>query len=51
MNAWLTTILIVVPVAAIDSRTRGTSAMPADLVKQLTRRDLRDLVEYLASLK
>ena len=43
--------LIVVPVAAIDSRTRGTSAMPADLVKQLTRRDLRDLVEYLASLK
>jgi quinoprotein glucose dehydrogenase len=43
--------IMVVPVQEIDSRTRGPSAMPADLVRHLSRRDLRDLVEYLASLK
>ena len=43
--------IIVVPVQEIDSRTRGPSAMPADLVRHLSRRDLRDLVEFLASLK
>ena len=35
----------------IDHRTTGQSAMPADLVKHLSKQDLRDLVEYLASLK
>jgi quinoprotein glucose dehydrogenase len=43
--------IIVVPIAEIDTRTRGPSAMPADLVRHLSRRDLRDLVEFLASLK
>ncbi|MBY0228574.1 MAG: c-type cytochrome [Gemmataceae bacterium] len=35
----------------IESRTAGKSAMPDDLVKHLTRQEVRDLVEYLASLK
>ncbi len=35
----------------IDERQRGPSAMPADLVQKLTRTELRDLVEFLASLK
>ena len=43
--------VIVVPVEEIDTRARGPSAMPADLVKHLSRRDLRDLVEFLSSLK
>lgn len=34
----------------IVARRRGQSAMPADLVKFLTTRELRDLVAYLASL-
>jgi quinoprotein glucose dehydrogenase len=43
--------LIVVPVSEIDTRSRGPSAMPADLVRHLSRQDLRDLVEFLANLK
>ena len=43
--------ILVVPVEEIDTRARGPSAMPADLVKHLSRRDLRDLVEFLSSLK
>src|SRR5262249_10035381 len=43
--------IIVVPVAEIDTRARGPSAMPGDLMKHLSRRDLRDLVEFLSSLK
>jgi quinoprotein glucose dehydrogenase len=35
---------------AIAARTRGLSAMPEGLREFLTRRELRDLVEYLASL-
>jgi quinoprotein glucose dehydrogenase len=35
----------------IDERATGKSAMPEDLVKLLSPRDLRDLVEYLSSLK
>jgi quinoprotein glucose dehydrogenase len=35
----------------IESRHRGQSAMPEGFGKILTKRDLRDLVEYLASLK
>ena len=35
----------------IDERTTGQSAMPADLVKQLSKRDLRDLVEYLSTVE
>jgi quinoprotein glucose dehydrogenase len=35
----------------IQSRERGQSAMPEGLGKILSKRDLRDLVEYLANLK
>lgn len=35
---------------AIVSRKKGLSSMPADLTKYLTKRELRDLVAYLASL-
>ena len=35
----------------IQSRERGQSAMPEGYGKILSKRDLRDLVEYLASLK
>jgi quinoprotein glucose dehydrogenase len=43
--------VVVVPVEEIDSRARGPSAMPGDVMKHLSRRDLRDLVEFLSSLK
>ncbi len=35
----------------IDLRQKGQSAMPVDLLKHLPKPKLRDLVEYLASLK
>jgi quinoprotein glucose dehydrogenase len=35
----------------IDVRKKGNSSMPADLIKHLTPRELRDLVAYLSSLK
>jgi len=40
-----------IPKARIKSARRGMSAMPDDLGRLLTRRELRDLVEYLAGLK
>jgi quinoprotein glucose dehydrogenase len=40
-----------VPVEIIDFRSSGPSMMPANFADYLTRRELRDLVEYLASLK
>jgi quinoprotein glucose dehydrogenase len=43
--------LVVVPKAKIEERTRGKSAMPDDVVQHLTKRELRDLVEFLAGLK
>jgi quinoprotein glucose dehydrogenase len=42
---------VVIPKSQIDERSSGPSAMPNDLVKQLTKRELRDLVEFLANLK
>jgi len=39
---------IVVPKPRIEERSRGRSAMPEDLIKQLSRSELRDLVEFLA---
>src|SRR5262249_27767128 len=42
---------IVVAKAQIEERRRGKSAMPEDLVQKLTKRELRDLVEFLAGLK
>ncbi len=35
----------------IEARRKGNSAMPADIEKHLSRRDLRDLVAYLSSLR
>jgi quinoprotein glucose dehydrogenase len=43
--------LVAVPKSQVDERQTGKSAMPEDLVKQLTKSELRDLVEYLAGLK
>lgn len=42
---------LTIPVDDIVSRRTGPSAMPDDLHKKLTRRDLRDLVEFLSGLK
>lgn len=42
---------LTVPKADVVTRLRGQSAMPEDIAKTLSKRDLRDLVEYLASLK
>ncbi len=36
---------------AITVRKKGKSSMPSDLIKHMSRRELRDLVAYLASLK
>lgn len=41
---------IVIPADEVESRRSGPSAMPDDLYKKLSRRELRDLVEFLASL-
>ena len=35
----------------IDEEAKGLSGMPADLMKHLSKSDLRDLVEYLALQK
>jgi quinoprotein glucose dehydrogenase len=35
----------------IDERRRGVSAMPADLAQKMSRRELRDVIEFLANLK
>lgn len=35
----------------VEDRKRGPSAMPDDLIKSLTKSELRDLVEYLVNLK
>jgi quinoprotein glucose dehydrogenase len=40
-----------IPKARIKAARRGLSAMPDDLSRLLTKRELRDLVEYLAGLK
>ena len=43
--------LLKIPKASIESLDLGLSAMPADVTTMLTRRELRDLVEFLASQK
>lgn len=35
----------------IEGRTHGLSGMPADVVKQLTKDEIRDLIAYLSTLK
>ncbi|MFM8273707.1 MAG: PVC-type heme-binding CxxCH protein [Gemmata sp.] len=42
---------LTIPVEDIAARRTGPSAMPDDLHKKLTRRELRDLVEFLSGLK
>jgi quinoprotein glucose dehydrogenase len=41
---------ITVPFEDVASRRTGPSAMPADLHQKLSRRELRDVIEFLASL-
>jgi quinoprotein glucose dehydrogenase len=43
--------LVTVAKAEIEERTRGRSAMPDDVVRHLSKADLRDLVEFLTSLR
>jgi quinoprotein glucose dehydrogenase len=43
--------MISVPVSQIDERFKGKSAMPEDLTKHLSKAELRDLVEFLSSLR
>jgi quinoprotein glucose dehydrogenase len=42
---------LVIPADEVEGRRTGPSAMPDDLHKKLTRRELRDVVEFLATLK
>jgi quinoprotein glucose dehydrogenase len=44
-------VAVAVPKEQIDERESGKSAMPEDLVKHLSKSELRDLVEYLYGLK
>jgi quinoprotein glucose dehydrogenase len=37
--------------AEVEKRTKGLSPMPQDIIKPLSKRDVRNLVEFLASLK
>jgi quinoprotein glucose dehydrogenase len=43
--------ILAIPKADIDERSRGPSAMPGDLIQRMSRADVRDLVEFLASLR
>ena len=40
-----------IPTEEIEARRKGKSSMPDDLTQQMSRRELRDLVAYLASLQ
>ena len=42
---------IAVPVAEIEERAAGISAMPTDLGTKLTPREIRDVVEFLSTMK
>jgi quinoprotein glucose dehydrogenase len=42
--------LVKIPKDKIEERRKGQSSMPVDLLKYLNKRELRDLVAYLASL-
>lgn len=43
--------LVTIPKSEIASREKGLSAMPESLATVLTKREIRDLLEFLASLK
>jgi len=40
-----------VPKSQVEERTRGKSAMPEDVIKHLSKSEVRNLVEFLAGLK
>jgi quinoprotein glucose dehydrogenase len=42
---------LVVAKNEIEDRQTGKSAMPEDLIKHLTKKELRNLIEFLAGLK
>ncbi|TWT40732.1 HEAT repeat protein [Thalassoglobus neptunius] len=43
--------IVVIEKDDIDAQTKGQSGMPADMAKQLTKSEIRDLIEYLSTLK
>nr|MCU0705750.1 hypothetical protein [Fimbriiglobus sp.] len=43
--------IVMVPAADVESERPDKSAMPDDLVKKLSKKELRDVVEFLSSLK
>lgn len=43
--------VVVLEKSAIEDRAVGKSGMPEDLVKKITKSDVRDLVEYLTTLR
>jgi len=43
--------IVVIDKSQIEERATGKSGMPEDLVKKMTKADIRDLVEYLSTLK
>jgi quinoprotein glucose dehydrogenase len=43
--------LVTIPTDQIEARKTGNSSMPEDLTKHISKFELRDLVEYLSSLK
>ena len=43
--------LVKVDKSKIESRTPGLSPMPAEIATTLTKRELRDLIEFLAAQK
>jgi quinoprotein glucose dehydrogenase len=43
--------LVAIPLAEIEARKAGKSSMPEDLMKHVTKHELRDLVEFLSTLK
>jgi quinoprotein glucose dehydrogenase len=42
---------VIIKKADVEERKTGKSAMPEDLIQQLSLRELRDLIQYLATLK
>jgi quinoprotein glucose dehydrogenase len=43
--------VVVLEKSRIEDRAVGKSGMPEDLIKKMSKRDVRDLVEYLSTLK
>src|SRR5262249_48404053 len=43
--------MLTIAKSQIEERRRGKSAMPEDLVQKMSKRELRDVIEFLATLK